>query len=153
MLISPIQFLLIMLLATGLAGATQWIARLRQIRRLRRLAAERKMHFSPADRFRLAPRIAPLLPVPGAAAVRVVDLIYGIEQETYRYVFATEYTIGVLRTKTSVRRVATYCEPRIPGGAEPTCNLVFAPESLSFFEQYEHLLQRHEAVKSSSPSS
>lgn len=153
MLITPIQFLLIMLLVTMLAGAAQGFTRLRQIARLRRLAAERNMHFSPSDRFKLAGRIAPLLPVSGAAAVRVVDLIYGIEQENYRYVFATEYTVGVLRTKTSVRRVATYCEPRTPGCAERTCDLVFAPESLSFFEQYEHLLQCHEAVESPSPGS
>ena len=53
---------------------------------------------------------------------------------------ATEYTTGVLRTKTGVRRIATYREPRTPGGAEPSRELVFAPESLSLLEQYEHLL-------------
>jgi hypothetical protein len=101
------------------------------------------MHFSAADRFRLAPRIVALLPVPGAAAVRVADLIYGIERDQYRYVFATEYTTGVLRTKTSVRRVASYCEPREPGAAarQPR-ELAFAPESLPLLEQYEHLLHR-----------
>jgi hypothetical protein len=102
------------------------------------------MHFSADDRFRLAPRIASLLPVPGAASVRVGDLVYGIDGENYRYVFSTEYTTGVLRTKTSVRRVASYCEPRDPTAAaearKQRCDLAFAPESLPLIEQYEHLL-------------
>ena len=140
MLITPLQFLLTLLAVTAMAGVAQWMIRQRQVRRLRRLAAERKMHFSAADRFKLAARIAPLIPIPGAAAVRVADLIYGVEREHYRYVFATEYTTGVLRTKTGVRRIATYREPRTPGGAEPSRELLFAPESLSLLGQYEHLL-------------
>jgi hypothetical protein len=108
------------------------------------------MHFSAADRFRLAPRIAPRLPVPGAAAVRIVDLLYGIERENYRYVFAAEYTTGVLRTKTGIRRVATFCEPRDVSATPPASNayeLEFAPEGLGIIEQYKHLLEKREAVK------
>ena len=144
MLITPLQFLLIMLSVTAAAGVLQWMRTHRRAAALRRLAAAREMHFSADDRFRLAPRIASLLPVPGAASVRVGDLIYGIDHENYRYVFSTEYTTGVLRTKTSVRRVATYCEPRDPAAAAAArkrrCELVFAPEYLPLVEQYEHLL-------------
>ncbi|MEO6437285.1 MAG: hypothetical protein ABIP55_16200 [Tepidisphaeraceae bacterium] len=149
MLITPLQFLLVMLTAAAGAGLVQLIVRRRKVSRLRRLAASVQMHFSAADRFRLAPRIVALLPVPGAAAVRVADLIYGIERDHYRYVFATEYTTGVLRTKTSVRRVASYCEPReCSATARPPGELVFAPESLSLFEQYKHLLQGPERFNS-----
>jgi hypothetical protein len=113
---------------------------------LRRLAAQRGMHFSATDRFRLAPRIAQRLPVPGAAAVRVLDLLYGVERDNYRYVFATEYTTGVLRSKRGVRRVATFAEPRDPATAGGDIGeLVFAPEGLPLVEQYKHLLEQVKA--------
>src|SRR5437016_13269320 len=98
MVLTPPQFLALMLLITVAAGSIRMIARRRHVTRLRQLAGERKMHFSAADRFRLATKIAPHLAVPGAAGVRLVDLLYGIERQNYRYVFATEYTTGVLRT-------------------------------------------------------
>ena len=112
MMIAPAQFLAMMLLITAAAGLIRVIVRRRHLQQLRALAAARKMHFSADDRFRLATKIAPRLPVPGAAGIRVIDLLYGIEEQNYRYVFVTEYTTGVLRTKTGIRRVATFCEPR-----------------------------------------
>lgn len=140
MLITPSEFFVAMLTITVFAAIAQWAVRRRQMSRLRRLAADSRMHFSAADRFRLAPRIASLLPVPGAAGVRVLDLIYGVEQDRCRYIFTTNYTIGVLRTKTSVQRVVSYSEPRTSDGGAATSPLVMAPESLPIVEQYQHLL-------------
>ena len=136
---SPSQFLLLTVALTAVAAAIQLAVRRRHVRRLRRLAAEWKMHFIAADRFKLAPRVAEWLPVPGAAGVRVFDLIYGIERENYRYVFATEYTVGVLRTKTGWRRVATFSEPRDASAGGTRSELVFAPPNLPLIEQYQHL--------------
>jgi hypothetical protein len=152
MLFTPLEFLALMLFITASAGAIRYIARRRYVNRLQDLADEWKMHFSVADRFRLAPRIAPKLNVPGAAGVRVVDLVYGIENESYRYIFATEYTTGVLRTKAGIRRIATFCEPRDPSNTEaagaPSGNLEFASENLPLVEQYQELLKRkREEVK------
>lgn len=141
MLITPSEFLVATLSITALAALAQWLIRRRQVSRLRNLATGAGMHFSDADRFRLAPRLASQLPVPGAAGVRVLDLIYGVERECCRYVFAVEYTTGVLRTKTSVRKVAAYCEPSTPDSAASGSDLTFAPESLSTMEQYRHLLE------------
>jgi hypothetical protein len=145
MVTTPAQFLAMVLLATAAAGLIRVILRRRHVQRLRGLAAQWKMHFSADDRFRLATKIAPRLPVPGAAGIRVEDLLYGIENQNYRYIFAAEYTTGVLRTKTGVRRVATFCEPRDatePGFAASSCNLEFAPDGMSIVEQYRHLLQK-----------
>jgi hypothetical protein len=148
---TPLEFLALMLTVTALAAGVHFVRRRRHVARLRRLASEWELHFSAVDRFRLAPRIAQRLPVPGAAAVRVVDLLYGIERQNYRYVFATEYTTGVLRSKSGVKRVATFCEPREAGGGggggggaagTNPCELVFAPEGLDLIEQYRHLLQQ-----------
>ena len=148
-MLTPAQFLAMVLLITAAAGLTRVILRRRHVQRLRELAAKWKMHFSADDRFRLATRIAPRLPVPGAAGIRVVDLLYGIEERNYRYIFAAEYTTGVLRTKTGVRRVATFCEPRdpTPHGSTPSTDfpLEFAPEELSLMQQYQHLLEKRGA--------
>ena len=142
---TPLEFLAFMLVMTAVAAAVHMIRRRRHLAALRQLARESDLHFSAADRFRLAPRIAQRIPVPGAAAVRVLDLLYGVEQQNYRYVFATEYTTGVLRTKTGIRRVATFAEPREVGTRTDKLDLTFAPEGLSVIEQYRHLLQQFKA--------
>ena len=143
---TPLDFLFITLALTVLAAGVQFATRRRHVRRLRQLARDWDLHYSTADRFRLAARIAPKLPVPGAASVRVTDLLYGIEQENYRYLFCAEYTTGVLRTKTGVRRVATFSERRsaIGSNSNTMSEVVFAPEGLSVLEQYRKL---HEQVK------
>jgi hypothetical protein len=141
---TPLELLTFMIAVTAAAAAVETLRRRRHVNALRKLAAQRGMHFSSVDRFRLAPRIAQRLPVPGAAAVRVLDLLYGVERENYRYVFATEYTTGVLRSKRGVRRVATFAEPREPGGKREIGELVFAPEGLPLVEQYRHLLAQVE---------
>jgi hypothetical protein len=142
MVLTPFQFLGLLLMLTAGAGVVRMARRRRHLTQLRELADRWKMHFSVADRFRLAGKIAPRLPLPGAASVRVVDLLYGIEGENYRYVFVTEYTSGVLRTKTGIRRVATFCEPRDPSTLGSPCELQFAPDGLTIFAQYNHLLQK-----------
>jgi hypothetical protein len=155
MILTPLEFLALMLFITATAGTIRYIARRRYVQRLQDLADEWKMHFSVVDRFRLAPRIAAKLKVPGAAGVRVVDLVYGIEKENYRYIFAAEYTTGVLRTKTGVRRIATFSEPRDSSGGGEAANgeLEFAPDSLPLVEQYRELLQRtRDRSKDATPS-
>lgn len=132
-----------MLAVTALAAVGRAMHRRRHTRRLRALADELELHYSATDRFRLSARIAIRLPVPGSAGVRVIDLLYGIEDKCYRYVFAAEYTTGVLRNKTSVRRIATFVEPRDPAVARESRPLTFAPESLPLIEQYRHLLKEH----------
>ena len=142
---TPLEFLTFMLVTTAVAAAVHMMRRRRHMAALQRLAGEVRMQYSAADRFRLAPRIAQRLPVPGAAAVRVLDLLYGVEQENYRYVFSAEYTTGVLRTKTGVRRVVTFAEPRDPAAKHDTMALTFAPPELPVIEQYRHLLAQFKA--------
>ena len=142
---TPLEFLTFMIAVTAAAAAVEVMRRRRHMNALRKLAEQRGMHFSAVDRFRLAPRIAQRLPVPGAAAVRVLDLLYGVERQNYRYVFATEYTTGVLRSKRGVRRVATFAEPREAGAKHEIGELTFAPEGLPLVEQYKHLLEQVKA--------
>jgi hypothetical protein len=116
----------------------------RAIRRARRkaltaLARSWQMHYTPRDIFQLAPRIAPLLPVPGAADVHVTDLIYGTEPAGHRYIFCAEYTVGVVRAKRRRRCVLSVLEPRHrTDGSEFSANRL-APEGLPLLEQYRSL--------------
>ena len=115
-------------------------AHLRRLRRraLQRVAKKWGMTYSPRDRLRLTNKIIGRLPIPGAADIHVIDLIYGGEGERYRYVFTTEYTLGLIRGKKREVRVGTFGEPRGRAGGEPAESVIFAPEDLSIIEQYEY---------------
>jgi hypothetical protein len=136
---TPFQFLIVTIAMTLLAYALQWLLRQRQVEKLRALAEELKLNYSEDDRFRLSPRIASHVPTVGAAAVRVFDLLYGVEESNYRYMFRTEYTIGVLRSKVSVQRVATFREPRDRAARDREIQLEYAPPQLPLLEQYRRL--------------
>ena len=138
-MITPMLLLVVLLAFTAVAAVAHFLLRQGHVEQLKALAAQQHMHFAADDRFRLAARVAPHIPIPGAAAVRVCDLVYGVAGSNYRYIFRTEYTIGVLRTKTSVRRVASFSEPRDGGNGVP--KIIFAPEHLPLMEQYRQMLE------------
>ena len=137
---SPTQFLLVMLAIAVAALTGQRAIRWRRGGRLRDLARRENMHYSPRDRFRLSDRVAAHFPICGAADVRVFDLIYGIDEGDYRYVFTVDYTMGLIRTKQRLRRVGTFREPRGPAGEPAPISLRLAPEELPLIQQYERLL-------------
>ena len=138
---SPTEFLVLAVILT--VGASVVMRAIERRRRgvLRRLASAWHMHYTPSDRFRLAPRVAPRLPVPGAAAVRVRDLIYGLEGDQLRYIFVAEYTTGTIAAEHRRESVVTFAEPRERRDDSPV-ELLVAPEGLDVVEQYEHLRKR-----------
>jgi hypothetical protein len=142
---SPLPFLILLAVITLIAAAMQAITRRKRVRALQELANRWEMHYSATDRFQLAARVAQVLPIPGAAAVRVLDLIYGLEGDHYRYLLTAEFTTGVLRGKSRGRVVATFAEPRDRSSAK-IVEPVFGPERLGVVEQYRHL---HETIESS----
>src|SRR2546423_5407251 len=136
---APSYFLLLTVAVTLSAWLAQTIRSGTHQRALRRLATEWRMHYSPGDRFRLADRVAERFPVTGAADVRVVDLIYGIEEAGYRYIFSCEFTSGVGKWKHRRRRVATFCEPKDRADAAGWSPLKLAAENLPLLDQYRSL--------------
>ena len=114
--------------------------RLRRSRRravLRGLARQWKMHFATTDPFNLAPRVASMFPVPGAANLCICDVIYAQQGDRHRYIFTAEYTQGVLRHHLRVRRAATFCEAKDQAG---DCSPVqLAGGAISVPAQYEAL--------------
>jgi hypothetical protein len=131
------MFLWLTIATTAIAAGAQFLRRQARTRRLRQLAARQSMHYSPGDRFRFASKVAEHFPVPGAADVRVSDVIYGSRDELHRYVFAVDYTRGVVRTKRRLRRVAAFVEPR--GQRERRIELHLADPALPALQQYETL--------------
>jgi hypothetical protein len=138
---TPLGFLAILVGITALAAYANAVARRRRERVVRRLAAEWRMNYTPSDSLQVTPKIARHFPIPGAANLQVRDLIYGIEQDRYRYVFTAEFTAGVVRTKTRRLRVGTFSEPRNRSlrraGTEAPVEL--APDEGTIEDQYAAL--------------
>ena len=136
---SPSLFFLLTLSVTTASLLLYSFARRAHRRKLRELASEWKMHFAPDDRFGLAARVAEMLPIPGAANVRVADLIYGNELDGYRYVFSASFSQGVIRSKKRQTRVATFRESRDRDRGNGSAPLILAPEGMSVLQQYQDL--------------
>ncbi|QOV91822.1 hypothetical protein [Humisphaera borealis] len=105
---------------------------------VRQLAGEWRMNFAALDTLQLSGRIAGRFPVPGVSALRVHNLIYGMDGENYRYYFTIDYTIGVTESSRRVSVVATYVEPRDRrrGGATA---LTLGDDQLPPLDQYRAL--------------
>jgi hypothetical protein len=119
----------------GAALSQRW-ADWRRRKKLRALAVSWQMNFNPGDQLRLAARVAQYLPICGAANVSVGDVIYGIDGDFYRYIFTTEYTLGVLATKKRHLRVASFAEPRDRRHCGEAESVQLGTESLPIFVQY-----------------
>jgi len=134
----PIDLLGILLAVTiGGVVAERW-HRLREQRVYRDLAVEHRMHYSAGDPLRLTARVAGRLPIPGAAGVRVINLMYRTDEQNHYYVFTAEYTVGVVGSKHRIRRAAAFVESKSAGGIENPVQL--GPEELLLVEQYRALI-------------
>ena len=127
---------------TALAAIAQRSVRIRWERRLRALAAEWGLNYSPRDQLRLGARVAAQFPIPGAANLRISDLIYGTEGARRRYVFTAEFTVGVVHRKRRMVRAAAFAESRQLSGevgdSVDSGELTLAPADLPLLEQYRH---------------
>ncbi|HEX8522501.1 MAG TPA: hypothetical protein VF669_09620 [Tepidisphaeraceae bacterium] len=136
---TPIVFLSILLIATAAVTIVQMVRRRIEISRLRQLASRWQMHYTPDDRFRLSTRVAPRLGVPGAACVRVQDVIYGSEGDCYRYFFTAQFTIGVLKRKSDEQSVCTITEQKAREGNHELGPITVASGGVTVVDQYEYL--------------
>jgi hypothetical protein len=116
---SPALFLALLLGLTALAWLQQTLFDAVVARRLSRIGHAHGMLHARADRFDLARRISERLPVPGAADVRVSDVLYCSRDNCYRYVFTVDYTIGLIHGHRRVRRVGSLLLPRSEAAAGP----------------------------------
>ena len=135
---SPGFLLLALIAVMALAVCLDVYAHRRRTRALRELATQWRMNYHPADQLRVTPRVLSHFPIPGAANVRVMDLIYGSDRDRYRYVFSVEFTVGLVGPKRRVVRVASLSEPRDRAGAGPV-SLNLAPAQGRLIDQYRYL--------------
>jgi hypothetical protein len=136
----PIDLLGILLLITiGGVAAERWSRRRAQAV-YRQLAVEHRMHYSSGDPLRLTARVAARLPMPGAAGVRVIDLMYRTDEQNHYYVFTAEYTVGVVGPKHRVRRAAAFTESKTGAGIQNPIHM--GPEELTWVEQYRALFEK-----------
>ncbi len=136
----PIDLLCGLLFLTAAAVVINRKAHHRQQAIFRQLAVEHQMHYSPRDPLRLTPRVAAVLPLPGAAAVRVIDLLYRTDDQFHYYVFTAEYTTGVAGPKNRIRRAAAFTESKTAGGSPGSIRL--AAVDLPLVEQYKSLVEK-----------
>jgi hypothetical protein len=141
---SPWIYLLLVIAITAAAAAWNWLRGRQREHSLEELAKQWQMHYSPRDVFNLAPRIASRLPVPGAADVRVCDLIYGNEPAGHRYIFVAQFSVGVVKSKSRRQLVATLLEPRDRNDATIWASLRFASADLPLLEQYREMKKNAE---------
>jgi hypothetical protein len=146
---SPAVLFSLALLVTGLSALGDFMIRRRREARLRSLAAEWDMNYSPRDQFRLTQRIARIFPIPGAARIRIVNLIYGIDSDLYRYIFTAEYTTGIVTGKRRILRAGSFSEPRDRSGETPQTTVTLAPGHLPLIEQYRRLTPPNAKTKGS----
>lgn len=137
---TPEQLLYLTIAVTATAAAAQCLAVHRRRHSLRRLGKLWQMHYTPGDRMKLANRIAPKIPVIGAANVCVMDMLFRTDEQRHRYLFTVEYGIGAVRGKRRRWRVAGFDEP-VSRGAEQTaeCPMVLAPLDLRLPAAYEYV--------------
>src|SRR5437588_7015254 len=98
----PGPILGLLVLTTAGAAILEILSRRRRRASLRQLAVDWGMTYSAVDTLRLTPKVAAHFPIPGAAHVRISDMIYGgdpNDPNRYRYVFTAEFTTGVVRGK------------------------------------------------------
>ena len=125
---------------TILAFALHRIFRHERKGALRTLATERAMQYSQHDLFALANRVGSAFPVPGAADLRIFDLIYATRAGRHLYVFTAQYTRGVSQHQWREEMVLGFCEPAAADGP-PATPLTPAREGLTVLESYRDLLQ------------
>src|SRR5262245_31337312 len=132
----PLLFFGIMIGITGVLWLVYLLRRRSRSKALHKLASQWHMQFSQADLFNLAARIATDFPLPGAADLRVRDLIYATDADRHRYLFTAEYTCGVIEPQRREQRAATFCEPKDCPHLTSASPLLLAPQELPITRQY-----------------
>ncbi|HTW95667.1 MAG TPA: hypothetical protein VMD30_12770 [Tepidisphaeraceae bacterium] len=140
--ITPLVLLWSLLLLTAAAWIGQRIFDCLRIRKMARWARSAHLFYSPTDHLGIAPRIARLLDIPGAAAVRVTDLMYRSDGQRQDCLFTISYTRGVMSHRVQGIRVASLQDSITRGDPSHPLQLRLAPDRLPTLRQYEFLLDQ-----------
>lgn len=142
-MIPPLLLLTLLAALTAVAWAVNALAERRRIRTLCDLAGRWQMRFVREDVFQLGRRLGACIPVPGAADVRVMDVVYGTEGAAHRYILTLEYTLGAVGRHRREARAATFQDSAEPSSANHAPDLKLADPALPLVKQYESLHDAH----------
>jgi hypothetical protein len=137
-----IVFLIAVIGVCAVAAGVDVLLRRRHSRVLAALGGQWAMRYSAADVLGMGTRLQQVFPVPGAADLRVGDLMFRREADQYRYLLTVEYTRGVTGGKRRLRQVVTFTEPCNVADGQPPAAMELAPENLPIVEQYEYLIRK-----------
>ncbi len=136
--VSPTLLLIGSLLLTLLPLAAALVARRRHLGRLRRLAEGHGWELTPRPEPDLARRLVPHLPAPGAAQVRVLDVLLTGASDAGRHgVARVEYVLGSVRHRRDNTRVLGFSQA--PDGT--LSNVTIAAADRPWLEQYASLIE------------
>lgn len=136
---NPSQLLVLTVVLTLTAHVVDSVLRRRSAEALRRLAAEWRMNFSLTDRLNLTGKVARHFPIPGAANLRVTNVIYGSARDRYTYIFTAEFTVGVVRAKRRLTQAGWFAEPRGHEDGPEFERVVLASAEHPLVQQYREL--------------
>lgn len=138
---TPAMALLGLLAITIVAVVVQIYRRRRKTNDLCRLAHAWEMHYSSSDRFKLSHRLPNPLPQPGAADIRVVDVLFATHHHRHLYLFTIEYSLGALTGVHRFSRAAAVAESvrRGPIHEPSPMQFILAPPHLPLIQQYQSL--------------
>jgi hypothetical protein len=141
--LSPLLFLLSLLIVTAATGGAEYLILHRERKKLRGIAHNWHMHYAPGDRLRLASRVAEQFTLPGAYDVRVRDLMFRTSGNRHEYLFTIEYGTGVVRGKRRRTRVGGFAEAVARANTAPAAagHLLLGDKELSLAEQYRQLFE------------
>lgn len=132
----PSFILLVLLEITIAAVMWQILVRRRRTSTLQRLAKEWDMHFQSTDHFNLTAKMVDHLPIPGAAAIKAIDLLYTQQAGDFFCAFTVSFTRGAVGTKHRQFRVAAIRQI----GDRHT--YILAPDEGNVSEQYAFVRNR-----------
>ncbi len=135
----PLFHLYAIIAITLAAYAISRYERLRRQVLLRQIASEFQLNYAPNDPFQLANKIIDRFPVPGAARLVVTDVVYGTRGDHFQYLFTANYTVGAIRVKKRLYRVAAYAEPLSGATNELRIPVTLANAKLEWIDQYREL--------------
>lgn len=138
----PLSFLGALLALTGFAWLVYRERRHRHKAELREWAVARGLRYVQDDLFRIRDRLVRDFPVPGAADLHVLDVVYATDEQRHVYLFTAEYTLGVTEAHRRESRALGFTEPVAGPAAGVRSDLASGPEHLPLLEQYEHLRRR-----------
>lgn len=138
---TPIEMLILVLAITLAGGGWHYLLRQQRREALMKLARQLKMNYVPVDRFKLAQRMRDHCHISESEPVRVLDVIYGLGENCYRYIFTVCLPVDQTGGHHPLQYVAGVIEPKEAGGTPCASRVLTARLTEDFTGQYRAMVE------------